>query len=54
MRNLIDGDYLLLNRQPTLHKLSMMCHKIKVLPYNTIRLNVCATTPYNADFDGTR
>jgi DNA-directed RNA polymerase II subunit RPB1 len=51
-RHLIDGDYVLFNRQPSLHKMSMMAHVIKVLPYNTFRLNVNVTTPYNADFDG--
>jgi DNA-directed RNA polymerase II subunit RPB1 len=51
-RHLIDGDVVLFNRQPSLHKASMMCHKIRVLPYSTFRLNVSATKPYNADFDG--
>jgi len=51
-RHLIDGDIVLFNRQPTLHKESMMAHKVKVVTGNTFRLNVCATTPYNADFDG--
>ena len=51
-RHLIDDDIVLFNRQPSLHKMSMMCHKIKVLPYKTFRLNVSVTTPYNADFDG--
>jgi DNA-directed RNA polymerase II subunit RPB1 len=51
-RHLMDGDIILFNRQPTLHKESMMAHKIKVIKGNTFRLNVSATTPYNADFDG--
>lgn len=54
-RHLVDDDYVLLNRQPTLHKLSMMGHRIKVNDNNdlsTFRLNVAVTTPYNADFDG--
>ena len=51
-RNLQDNDIVLFNRQPSLHKMSMMCHKVKVLPYKTFRLNVSVTTPYNADFDG--
>ena len=51
-RHLRDGDYVLFNRQPTLHRMSMMAHKVKVLPYNTFRLNVFVTAPYNADFDG--
>ena len=51
-RHLIDGDYVIFNRQPSLHKMSMMGHKIKVMPHSTFRMNVCATTPYNADYDG--
>jgi DNA-directed RNA polymerase II subunit RPB1 len=51
-RHLIDGDVVLFNRQPSLHKASMMCHRVRVLPYSTFRLNVSATKPYNADFDG--
>ena len=51
-RHLIDGDVVLFNRQPSLHKASMECHRIVVLPYSTFRLNVSATRPYNADFDG--
>ncbi len=54
-RHLMDGDIVLLNRQPTLHKQSMMSHKIKVIDdpnLLTFRLSVTVTTPYNADFDG--
>jgi DNA-directed RNA polymerase II subunit RPB1 len=51
-RHLQDNDYVLFNRQPSLHKMSMMCHKAKVMPYKTFRLNVLDTPPYNADFDG--
>jgi DNA-directed RNA polymerase II subunit RPB1 len=51
-RHLVDGDVVLFNRQPSLHKASMMCHRIRVLPHSTFRLNVSATKPYNADFDG--
>ena len=51
-RHLINGDIVLFNRQPSLHKASMMAHRIVVLPYSTFRLNVSATRPYNADFDG--
>ena len=51
-RHLIDGDVVLFNRQPSLHKGSMECHRVKVLPGSTFRLNVSATKPYNADFDG--
>lgn len=51
-RHLSDGDYILFNRQPSLHKMSMMCHRVIVMPYQTFRLNVLDTPPYNADFDG--
>jgi DNA-directed RNA polymerase beta' subunit len=51
-RHLIDGDYVLFNRQPSLHKYSMLCHRVKVMPYNTFRLNVCVCPLYNSDFDG--
>ena len=51
-RHLIDGDVCLFNRQPTLHRMSMMTHKIKILPFSTFRLNVTVCKPYNADFDG--
>jgi DNA-directed RNA polymerase beta' subunit len=44
-RHLVDGDVVLFNRQPSLHKGSMECHRIKVLPYSTFRLNVSATRP---------
>ena len=49
---MIDGDIGLMNRQPTLHKLSIMAHTIKVIPGKTMRIHVSACTPYNADFDG--
>ncbi|CAD5180600.1 unnamed protein product [Musa acuminata subsp. malaccensis] len=51
-RHLRDGDYVLFNRQPSLHKMSIMGHRIKLMPHSTFRLNLCVTTPYNADFDG--
>ena len=51
-RYLMDNDYVLFNRQPSLHKMSMQIHRVLVLPYKTFRLNVQVTTPYNADFDG--
>lgn len=43
---------MLFNRQPTLHRMSMMGHKVKILPHNTFRLNLSVCSPYNADFDG--
>ncbi|BFH73308.1 DNA-directed RNA polymerase subunit A' [Sulfurisphaera javensis] len=51
-RHLIDGDIVLFNRQPSLHRISMMAHKVKVLPGRTFRLNLLVCPPYNADFDG--
>ena len=51
-RHVMDDDYVLFNRQPSLHKMSMMCHRVKVMPFKTFRLNVLDTPPYNADFDG--
>jgi DNA-directed RNA polymerase subunit A' len=51
-RHLINGDIALFNRQPSLHRMSMMCHKVKVLPGRTFRLNPAVCNPYNADFDG--
>lgn len=51
-RHLEDRDIVLFNRQPSLHKLSIMAHYVKVRPWRTFRLNECVCTPYNADFDG--
>jgi DNA-directed RNA polymerase II subunit RPB1 len=48
-RHMLDGDPVLFNRQPSLHRMSMMCHRVRVLPYSTFRLNVSVTKPYNAD-----
>ena len=51
-RHLINGDWVLFNRQPSLHKMSMMGHRVRVMDGNTFRLNVDVCKPYNADFDG--
>ena len=51
-RHINDGDVVLFNRQPSLHKMSFMAHKIRVMPHSSFRLNLSCTTPYNADFDG--
>jgi|TARA_Y100000310_G_scaffold343678_1_gene452431 DNA-directed RNA polymerase subunit A' len=51
-RHLMDGDVAIFNRQPSLHRMSMMCHRIRVLPGKTLRLNPGVCHPYNADFDG--
>jgi DNA-directed RNA polymerase, subunit A' (EC 2.7.7.6) len=51
-RQLMDGDIVLFNRQPSLHRMSIMSHKVVVMPYKTFRLNPAVCPPYNADFDG--
>jgi DNA-directed RNA polymerase II subunit RPB1 len=51
-RHLLTGDFVLFNRQPSLHRMSMMTHKVRPHPGLTFRLNQNTTTPYNADFDG--
>ena len=51
-RHLLDGDIAIFNRQPSLHRMSMMSHKIKVLSGKTFRLSPAVCNPYNADFDG--
>jgi DNA-directed RNA polymerase beta' subunit len=54
-RHMVDGDAVLFNRQPSLHRMSMMCHIAKIMAKgDTFRLNVATTRPYNADFDGDR
>jgi DNA-directed RNA polymerase subunit A' len=51
-RQLMDGDIALFNRQPSLHRMSMMAHRIKVMPNRSFRFNLSVCPPYNADFDG--
>lgn len=51
-RHLIDGDVVIFNRQPSLHRMSMMMHEVRVMPGKTFRFNLSVCTPYNADFDG--
>jgi DNA-directed RNA polymerase subunit A' len=51
-RHLVDGDLVLFNRQPSLHRLSIMAHYLRVMPGRTFRLNPTVCPPYNADFDG--
>jgi len=51
-RHLNNGDVVLFNRHPSLHKGSLMAHFVKVLPGKTFRLHPTVTFPYNADFDG--
>ncbi|EQC33505.1 hypothetical protein SDRG_09014 [Saprolegnia diclina VS20] len=51
-RHMEDDDIVLFNRQPSLHKMSIMSHRAKVLQWRTFRFNECVCSPYNADFDG--
>ncbi|MCE4621411.1 MAG: DNA-directed RNA polymerase subunit A', partial [Desulfurococcales archaeon] len=51
-RHLINGDIVLFNRQPSLHRMSIMGHIVRVMPGKTFRLNLLVCPPYNADFDG--
>ena len=51
-RHLIDGDIVLFNRHPSLHKQSLMAHYVRILPNRTFRLHPAAAAPYNADYDG--
>uniref|UniRef100_A0A1J3HYB5 DNA-directed RNA polymerase subunit n=1 Tax=Noccaea caerulescens TaxID=107243 RepID=A0A1J3HYB5_NOCCA len=52
-RHMQDGDVVLVNRQPTLHKPSIMAHMVRVLKgEKTLRLHYANCSTYNADFDG--
>jgi len=51
-RHLMDGDIVLFNRQPSLHRMSMMAHEVRIMKGKTFRINLCVCPPYNADFDG--
>ncbi len=51
-RHLQDGDIVLFNRQPSLHRMSIMAHRVRVTPWRTFTLNLAVCPPYNADFDG--
>lgn len=51
-RHMLDWDIVIFNRQPSLHKMNMMGHYVKVLPGRSFRLSVNVTGPYAADFDG--
>jgi DNA-directed RNA polymerase subunit A' len=51
-RHLKDEDIVIFNRQPSLHRMSIMAHYVRVLPYRTFRLHPAVCPPYNADFDG--
>ncbi|ESQ42341.1 hypothetical protein EUTSA_v10012446mg [Eutrema salsugineum] len=51
-RHLEEGDAVLFNRQPSLHRMSIMCHRARIMPWRTLRFNESVCNPYNADFDG--
>ncbi|XP_010265589.1 PREDICTED: DNA-directed RNA polymerase III subunit 1 [Nelumbo nucifera] len=51
-RHLEDGDIVLFNRQPSLHRMSIMSHRARIMPWRTLRFNESVCNPYNADFDG--
>ena len=51
-RHLQEGDVVLFNRHPSLHKHSLMAHYVKILAGKTFRLHPGTCAPYNADFDG--
>jgi len=51
-RHIRDGDIVLFNRQPSLHRVSIMAHRVRVMPGKTFRLNPTVCPPYNADYDG--
>lgn len=51
-RHILEGDKMVFNRQPSLHKMSMICHDVVIFEGKTFRLNLSVTAPYNADFDG--
>jgi DNA-directed RNA polymerase III subunit RPC1 len=51
-RHLMNGDVVLFNRQPSLHRMSIMAHYVNIHKNKTLRFNECVCAPYNADFDG--
>jgi len=51
-RHLVDGDVVLFNRHPSLHRASLMAHFVRVLPGKTFRIHPAVCAPYGADFDG--
>ena len=51
-RHLMNGDITLFNRQPSLHRMSMLAHRARIMPGRTFRLHLAVCPPYNADFDG--
>ncbi len=52
LENVMKGHPVLLNRAPTLHRLSVMAFQPKLIEGKAIQLHPLACTPFNADFDG--
>ena len=52
LENVMKGHPVLLNRAPTLHRLSVMAFQPKMIEGKAIQLHPLACTPFNADFDG--
>lgn len=52
LEEVIEGKYVLLNRAPTLHRLSIQAFKIKLMPGKTVRIHPLVCPAFNADFDG--
>ena len=50
-RHIRDGDLSVFNRQPTFHKITMMGHRVKMLPWSTFRINLSDISQYDVDFD---
>ena len=51
-RHIVDNDVVIFNRQPTLHRLGMMAHRVQIVEGDTFKLALPVTSCYNADFDG--
>ena len=51
-RHILNDDYVLFNRQPSLHRPSILAFRAKVMKHKTLRFNLCNCKPFNADFDG--
>ncbi len=52
LENVMKGHPVLLNRAPTLHRLSVLAFQPKLIEGKAIQLHPLACTPFNADFDG--
>mgnify|MGYP001095307512 FL=1 len=52
LENILKGHPILLNRAPTLHRLSIQAFQPKLIEGKAIQLHPLVTTAFNADFDG--